>query len=113
MTTRLLIIPKNGKHGECHEYYVHDYHESDLIELLLNYENKQSIGFTDRYDNIEWYTIKLDNNYIIGKIKATAWYHNTIFLNNELEKQINEADFIELIHVNYEQREQGLGALFG
>lgn len=111
MTTKLLIIPKNGKLGECHEYFVHDYHEYDLIELLLNYEYKNHVGFCDRIDNINWITIELNNNFILGKIKTTNWFKNTSRYNPELEKQLDECYFIEMIHVTYEPR-QGIGALF-
>lgn len=105
MTMQILI---NTNKNNFKRYFVHTYHETDMVKFLKNHPDKGMVTInTKNNEGVEWYTITLTPE-DIQKIKETTWYKNTKWDYPDLDEELTIGTTIEVLDVKYvpEKEEQ-------
>lgn len=95
MTTMLII--HNEKDNTCVRHFVHEEHEFDMSDYILNNKRSIDLGRTMMYKPNEWFELTLEEE-DVKNIEKTCWYTN----NKDFgKKHIQKGNKIEIITLKW------------
>lgn len=102
-----FILIKKTKENKCSKYYIHDEHEFDMIDLLLENQNKIN-QLHEELIGLDWFIIKPTEK-DKESYYNTCWFRNSRSLNDtslqdRIRKDIEECNEIETFFINYWRR---------